>query len=158
MTNERKQQYTLRITQANPTQLVVILYEMCMDYLSEAKESLQAQEIPAFREAARKTRGCLVELMESLDLEYEPAGAMLQLFLFCIRRLAYSEFHKDGKALEDIERVVRPLHDAYAQIQGQNPAGPVMGNAQTVYAGLTYGRNSLTENTGDPGANRGFLA
>ena len=158
MTKEIKKQFTLRITQANPTQLVVILYEMCLEYLGEAKAALRAGDIPAFRESTRKTRGCLTELMQSLDLEYEPAPAMLQLFLFCVRRLAYSEVHKDEKALEELEHVLRPLHDAYAKIQDQNTAGPVMGNAQTVYAGLTYGRNSLTENTGDPGSNRGMFA
>lgn len=158
MTKECKQQFTLRITQANPTQLVVILYEMCLEYLKEAKESLGAGEIPAFREAIRKTRGCLTELMQSLDLEYEPAPAMLQLYLFCIRRLAGSDLRRDAAALDEIERVLRPLCEAYREIQDRNPAGPVMGNSQTVYAGLTYGRNSLTENMGDPGSNRGMFA
>lgn len=158
MTKECKQQFTLRITQANPTQLVVILYEMCLEYLKEAEEMLEKKNIPAFREAVRKTRGCLTELMQSLNLEYEPAPVLLQLYLFCVRRLAYGDFHRDASALGEIERVIRPLRDAYAGIQDQNPAGPVMGNSQTVYAGLTYGRNSLTENTGDPGANRGMLA
>ena len=158
MTKEKKQEYNLRITQANPTQLTVIVYEMCLDYLDETKKALEANDMAAFHEAARKTRGCLTELMESLNLEYEPAGAMLQLFLFCIRRLASSEFHKDTVALEEIERVVRPLCEAYSKIQDQDAKGPVMGNAQTVYAGLTYGRNSLTENTGDPGTNRGMFA
>lgn len=158
MTRECKQQFTLRITQANPTQLVVILYEMCLEYLKEAGEELAKEDIPAFREAVRKTRGCLTELMQSLNLEYEPAPAMMQLYLFCVRRLAQADFHKDTAILEEIEKVVRPLHEAYSRIQDQNPAGPVMKNSQTVYAGLTYGKNSLAENMGDPGANRGMFA
>lgn len=32
----------------------------------------------------------------------------------------------------------------------------VMENVQTVYAGLTYGRNNLNENLADQGINRGF--
>lgn len=158
MTKERKQEFNLRITQANPTQLTVIVYEMCLEYLGETKAALGDNDMPAFHDAARKTRGCLTELLESLNLEYDPAGAMLQLFLYCIRRLAYSEFHKDMVALDEIERVVRPLGEAYAKIQNQDTRGPIMGNAQTVYAGLTYGRNSLTENMGDPGKNRGMFA
>ena len=39
----------------------------------------------------------------------------------------------------------------------QNSSGPVMNNSQTVYAGLTYGRNQLTENMADQGSNRGML-
>ena len=34
MTKERIQQFTLRVTQANSTDLVVILYEMLLDYIN----------------------------------------------------------------------------------------------------------------------------
>ena len=59
---------------------------------------------------------------------------------------------------EGIKRVIAPLSDAYRKISDQNSAGPVMENPQTVYAGLTYGRNTLTENLADQGLNRGILA
>lgn len=157
MTKECKQQFTLRITQANSTELVVILYEMMLCYLEESKEALQAEENGSFRDAIRKTRGCLNELMKSLNLEYEPAQELLQLYMFCLRRLAYAEVRKDVQPLDEIERVIRPLHDAYEEIAVQNEQGPVMNNSQTVYAGLTYGRNTLTENMADQGTKRGML-
>lgn len=53
MTKECKQQFTLRITQANATQLVVILYEMTLQYLADAE---QAAEDAQFLEAVRRTR------------------------------------------------------------------------------------------------------
>lgn len=37
MTREQKQGFTLRITQANPTQMIVILYEMTLCYVRDAK-------------------------------------------------------------------------------------------------------------------------
>lgn len=157
MTKECKQQFTLRITQANPTQLVVILYEMLLCYLEEAKEALCIQDKSAFQEASRKARGCINELMQSLHMEYEPAPSLLQLYLYCIRRLAACELHKQPKAIDEIVNVIKPLHDAYTEIAGLNQAGPVMNNSQSVYAGLTYGRNTLTENMADQGANRGML-
>lgn len=157
MTRECKQQFTLRITQANSTQIVVILYEMLLCYLDEAKDALEIQDKAAFAEAARKSRGCINELMQSLHLEYEPAPALLQLYLYCIRRLAAAELHKQAEAIEEIVRVIEPLHDAYMQIMDLNQAGPVMNNSQSVYAGLTYGKNTLTENMADQGTNRGML-
>lgn len=156
MTREDKQQFTLRISQANSTELVVILYEMLLSYLREAKEELKSGNEQEFHEAVRKSRGCLNELLQSLHLQYEPAPALRQLYLFCIRRLASGEVKKDGDLLEEIEKVIGPLRDAYARIASENPAGPVMGNSQTVYAGLTYGRNTLTENMADQGPNRGM--
>lgn len=157
MTRECKQQFTLRITQANSTQLVVILYEMLLCYLDEAKNALEVQDKAAFTEAARKARGCINELMQSLHLEYEPAPSLLQLYLYCIKRLAAAELHREAGAVEEIERVIMPLHDAYMQIAELNQEGPVMNNSQSVYAGLTYGRNTLTENMTDQGTNRGML-
>ncbi len=156
MTGENKRQFTLRISQANPTELVVILYEMLLVYLDEAREALEAEDGREFHEAVRKARGCFNELLASLHYEYEPAPALSQLYLFCIRRLAIGESKKDKVPLGEIEKVISPLKDAYAQIAGKNNAGPVMGNTQAVYAGLTYGRNTLTENMADQGANRGM--
>ena len=157
MTKECKQQFTLRISQANSTELVVILYEMLLGYLDEGEEAFQAQDRAAFREAIRKARGCLNELMHSLNLEYEPAPNLLQLYLFCIRRLAVCEVRREDKCFAEIRKVIQPLHDAYAEIAKLNDQGPVMNNSQTVYAGLTYGRNTLTENMADQGTNRGML-
>ncbi len=157
MTKECKQQFTLRITQANSTELVVILYEMLLCYLDEGKEGLEKEDAETFKEAVRKARGCLNELMASLHPEYSPAPELLQLYLFCIRRLAKAEVKRDAQLLSEIERVIRPLHDAYQEIAVQNDRGPVMNNSQTVYAGLTYGRHTLTENMADQGTNRGML-
>lgn len=160
MKKEEKQQFTLRITQANPTELVVILYEMLLCYLGDAQEALRLGEEgkEQVREAFRNARGCLNELLNSLNLKYEPAPALHRLYMFCIRRLAKSEQRRDARLLDDVRRVIEPLHGAYREIAGQNSAGPVMNNSQTVYAGLTYGRNSLTENLTDQGLNRGILA
>ena len=158
MKREDKQQFTLRITQANPTELIVILYEMLLCYLEDAENALHEQEIGLFHEAIRKARGCLNELIDSLNVKYEPAPTLQQLYLFCIRRLALGEARKDEALLAEIRRVIEPLHDAYGQIAKQNNAGPVMNNTQAVYAGLTYGRNTLTENMADQSSNRGMLA
>ena len=156
MTREEKQQFTLRISQANSTQLVVILYEMLLSYLKEAEDMLESGKNLEFHEAVRKARGCLNELLQSLNLQYEPAPTLRQLYLFCIRRLAIGEAKEEEAPLGEIKRVINPLWDAYARIAVQNSAGPVMENSQAVYAGLTYGRNTLTENMTDQGANRGM--
>ncbi len=158
MKREDKQQFTLRITRANATELVVILYEMMLCYLEDGKAALAEQNDASYQEALRHAGGCLNELINSLRPEYEPAPALQSLYLFCVKRLALAGWRKDESLIEEIERVIVPLKDAYRQISAQNSAGPVMNNSQTVYAGLTYGRHALTENMTDQGANRGMFA
>ncbi len=158
MTREQKQEFTLKISQANPTELVVILYEMLLSYLQDGREALEKEDETEFWEALRKAKGCLGELINSLNLKYEPAPALLALCGFCVRRVTSAELRKSAEPLEEVQRVVEPLRDAFRQLAGQNSAGAVMNNSQTVYAGLTYGRNTLTENMADQGANRGMYA
>ena len=158
MTKEAKQQFTLRITQANSTELVVILYEMALTFLQEAKEAGEKQDMAEYKDAIRKTRNCINELIQSLHMEYEPAENLYKLYMFCIRRLAYAQVRNKVQVLDEIESVLSKLKDAYAQIAPNNSSAPVMSNAQTVYSGLTYGKSaSLAEDVTGQSANRGML-
>ena len=80
MTREQKQGFTLRITQANPTQMIVILYEMTLCYVRDAKTALECGQRTELHDAVRRARGCIGELMDSLNLKYQPAPALLGLY------------------------------------------------------------------------------
>ena len=71
MDRQLKQQFTLRITQANKTELCVILYEMFMTYCSDAICNQEQGDLKEFRLNIQRARGCLKELMGSLHFEYE---------------------------------------------------------------------------------------
>lgn len=158
MTNEMKQQFTLKITRANKSQLVVILYEMLLTYLDEAQEAHEKGEKEGFRAGIRKARGCLRELMASLHYEYELAFNLLQLYLYADRELTRADIHNRMEELSHVRMVMSKLRDAYGTISSQDASTPIMANTQTVYAGLTYGRGDLTENLADQGSDRGFRA
>ncbi|MDE7017096.1 MAG: flagellar export chaperone FliS [Lachnospiraceae bacterium] len=157
MTKELKQEFTLRITQANKTQLITILYEMVLLYLDEAKEACAAEDKAAYKNAIRKIRDCMNELTLSLHLEYELAQNLLQLYQYINSELVKASIHFDTENLAHVESIIKKLHGAYKQIEAQDTSKPIMGNAQAVYAGLTYGRNTLTENISDSTTNRGFF-
>lgn len=156
MTKELKQEYTLKITQANKTQLITILYEMLMIYMNEAKEAHGKEDRAGFREGIRKSRGCINELLASLNFDYELAVNFLELYLYVNRELARAEVRNITEPLMNAGKVIRRLHEAYEKLQAEDTSAPVMENVQTVYAGLTYGKNNLNENLTDQGADRGF--
>ena len=156
MTTELKQEYTLRISQANKTQLITILYEMVLLYIDEAEGALEAGDRKAVKSAVRKARGCVEELTASLHLEYELAQNLLQLYLYADRELVKASSRYEKEPLAHVRLIMDQLHRAYEQIQDLDTSGPVMGNTQAVYAGLTYGRNTLMENITAPESNRGF--
>ena len=49
MTNEKKQEYTRKITQANGTGLVVILYDMTLTFLEDAEKAGQHKVVDQCR-------------------------------------------------------------------------------------------------------------
>lgn len=156
MTKDLKQEYTLRITQANKTQMITILYEMVLLYIDEAEAALDDDNKVEYKSAIRKIRGCMNELVASLNFDYELAHNLMQLYLYVSKELVKASSHFDRENLEHVRLVIGQLHKAYKELELQDKSAPVMGNTQTVYAGLTYGRNTLTENIADPAANRGF--
>lgn len=158
MKNELKQQFALRITQANKTELVVILYEMFLTYIRDAKNDLKEQDAKTFRLDIQRARGCLKELMGSLNYDYEPAPTLLKLYIYVSKLLVTADLHGEEQALDETEKIMQKLHDAYEAISKEDQSRPVMGNTQTVYAGLTYSKSDLTVNLDEGGGSRGFFA
>lgn len=158
MKDELKQQFALRITQANKSELVVILYEMFLTYIGDAKEDLKGQDFKTFRLNIQRARGCLKELMGSLNYNYEPASSLLSLYVYINKLLVEADIHREEKPLSESEKIMEKLHSAYDTVSKEDHSAPVMGNTQTVYAGLTYSKNDLSVNLDEGSGNRGFFA
>lgn len=156
MTNEVKQEYTLKITQANKTELITILYEMLLIYVDDAKKAYDEADRMEFREAIRKARGCVDELLASLNFDYGLSMNFLQLYLYVNRELIKAEIRNLEEPLQNVKKVIDGLHSAYEKLDKMDDSGAVMENVQTIYAGLTYGKNTLNENLADQGSDRGF--
>ncbi len=158
MDNEKKQLFTRRVTQANSTEMVVILYDMALTFIDDAKTSLSGEnrDVDGFHSAIGSLQGCMNELGNSLHPEYEIAGNLRQLYKYCLREIAVAEARLDADRLSEVEKVLKPLRDAFDQISGENKNGPVMGNSQSIFAGLTYGKEELIESL-STNTNRGYL-
>ena len=106
MTKELKQEYTLRITQANKTQLITILYDMTLLYLAEAKEALEEDRKEDFKMAIRKIQGCIGELVDSLHMEYDLAKQLFQLYRYIYRELVKANVHYSQENLDHVVSVI----------------------------------------------------
>ena len=158
MTLERKQEFTLKISQANKTQMITIIYEMIMDYLDEAIDSIGIGKKEEARRSLLKAQNCIDELIRSLNLDYDIARNLLQIYVFSKKELVVAgatlSIHRIWRVLKNI----RTLHETYEQLEKEDKSQQVMGNTQKVYAGLTYGKYSLNEDVTSLSANRGLMA
>ena len=80
MTDEQKQQFTRRITNANKTELIVILLEMVLTYTEDAKKALDNQDTELLKKEISRAKNCLKELQNSVNFENDLAMNYFQIY------------------------------------------------------------------------------
>lgn len=158
MNTETKQTFTRRITQANRTQLVVIVYEMLLVYLADGMNAYQNNQKEEFKENLRMARECIAQMRTSLNFDYALSRNLFAIYCFADRELAKDIYSYKTENLDVIKTIFTKLHDAYYVVSQKDASAPLMDNIQTVYAGLTYTKSELNEDFLNYDAKRGYLA
>ena len=157
MQKEQIQQFTMRITAGNRTELVAIMYDMIDTYFSDAIRAKEADDHDEFQNQVRYADRVIKELMDILDFKYEIAADLYRLYQFCRKRLAYSLMKYDITGIEQAQRVLTPLGKSFRELAAQDQSEPLMSNTQKVSYGATYGKYDVSEDPSmDP--NRGYFA
>lgn len=159
MKNEDLRAFTTRISQANGSELVVIVYEIILKDIESAKEAFDAQDYTKFTRDVDHAVKFVNEMINTLDFKYAISYDLMQLYLYCNKQLIQATLKKDIKLLESATKVLTSLLKGFIEVAKQDKSEPLMSNTQQVYAGLTYGKGSLNEMYVDPNQmERGFRA
>ncbi len=158
MTQEKKQEYTRRITQANKTQMITILYEIVISYLSDARDDLSLSRIEQAERNLGYAQNCIDELIRSVNRRMELGKMLHQIYIFSKKELIAAGATRSIHRVWKVEQNFKTLHEAYKEIEKEDNSEPTMGNIQVVYTGLTYGKNSLNDSVSCGLPNRGFTA
>ena len=156
MKAEKKREFTLRITNANRTELIVILYEMCFEYLEDAAKACEARDVDGVKDAVRKGQKTIRQLEYDLDFKYELSLHLMSLYAFAEKELVRCIIDLRAEHARDVRKILTPLYEGFLEIAKKDDSAPLMGNTETVYAGMTYGRRTLNEAVGT--SSRGFFA
>lgn len=158
MTNDKIKAYTRRITMANKTQMITIIYEMILDYLEEAEYYYNNDDSSGFSEGLSRAMNCIDELIHSLNIRYELGNNLLGLYLFEKRQLLRAIGKNSDENLDHVKKTFTNLHEAYLQLEQMDDEKAVMTNVPKVYVGLTYGKGKLRETVTEDVYSRGYMA
>lgn len=159
MTQEQIQTYTLRVSQASPCELVVIMYDIILDDVKNAKAAKETGKEKQYQADLTHAVKFVNELMSALDFSEPISLRLMSLYIYVNKMLAKARVSGKPDSLSDVEMVIEKLRAAFDGIKDQDTSGPVMQNVQQVYAGLTYGKGKLNESYLNPqDFNRGFNA
>ena len=156
MVKEKKQEFTLRISKANKTQMIVILYDMVLEYLQNALDNYKNHNKKEYKAEIQNAKNCIDELINSLNYEYEIASVLRSLYYFYKRELSTAAIMEKEEKIVPIMEMIKELKNSFEIIAKQDSSAPIMENAQSVYAGLTYGKDCLNVDLSDQSSNRGF--
>ncbi len=158
MTQEKKQEFTLKISQANKTQLITILYEMVIEYISDAMDDFSVGSRESADKNINLAQSCIDELIMSLKMEYDLAKSLRNIYIFSKKELTAAAGGCNMHRMWRVKQNFKKLWEAYKVLEKEDESQPLMGNIQTVYAGLTYGKYRLNEDVTAVSMNRGYMA
>ncbi len=150
-----KQKYVAKISKASPLNLVIINFEIILDYLEESRKNIDNNKMFEFN--ILKARQFLLELRCSLDMQYEISSQLLTMYIYADKQIANFLFNKDLKYLDDAINVLKNIMSGFEQIDEEDKTS-IMENTESIYTGLTYGKNGKLNEFVDIDHNKGFKA
>jgi len=155
MTKEEINGYSYRVTQASRTELVVIMYDVALNYLSDSMNYYGNENIESFRDEIKKAKRVINELTSVLDMKYNISLELMRLYIYMNNVLVRSSIRKEVDELKVVMSMLEKLRSSFEKVSEHDNSGPMMKNTQQVYAGLTYSNGGLNEYH-DQTAKRGF--
>ena len=152
--------FTRRITSANKSEIIVIIYDIIEENLALAKKALAEGDRETYRNEIKQAISFVKELLVSLDMNYEVSKYLASLYIYVSRCLNFALVSGKKEEIEAARKVLRKLGESFREVAKTDRSEPVMGNTQQIYAGITYGKGlSLDETLVTPNSEgRGFRA
>ncbi len=115
-----------QVDTATPAQLLVMLYDGAIRFLSIAREKMADGEIEARHSNLLKAQGIIAELLSSLDMAKggEVATNLQRVYAYMLQQLVDANLYDKPAPIEEVLAMLRDLRESWATIAQQN-LGPV---------------------------------
>ena len=113
-----KQDY---VTTASPLDLIIMLYDGCIKQLKLSKifeeENLQKD----FLDAVEKAEEIILELIRSLNMNYEISNNLLDLYQFMLKELVETTYSKEMDRIDKVIEFMSSLRESW--VEAKNTVG-----------------------------------
>ena len=103
---------------ASPHRLVAMLFDGAFEAMNQARAAIQNKDVTAKNRALCQAVRILDEgLKSALNLEAGPlANDLNELYAYVCIRLTQAQLHADEKAIEECQRLLTPVREAWQKI------------------------------------------
>lgn len=145
MDKEQIREYTARISQANKSELVNIVYELFIYSMDMAGQAFDSDDKEMAVKYLKKAQECVCELKRNLNFNYEVSYNLASLYRYIHEQIIASITRRAPVNFDEINKIMETLQSAFKEVSKQDTSSAVMQNTQKIYAGLTYGKGKLNE-------------
>lgn len=139
MTESKKQEFINRIGQANKTEMVVVVYDIAIEYMNDIIGQLD------FVKSLDMARKSVQDLINALNFEMPLSYNLLSLYNYVNRLLLGAKLKSDSSLVEEAKGILSELRESFAQIALQDKSQAMTEHTEHIVAGMTYGRGVLNE-------------
>jgi flagellar secretion chaperone FliS len=112
------------VQSSSPLELVVLLYDGLLKHLIATRDAADRRDLIAKRDHLSRTFAILGELQSTLNMAEggEIAASLDALYTYVTGRLSDFNVNGERSALDEVERLITPLRNAWAEIATPRPA------------------------------------
>ena len=113
-----------QVETASPAQLVVMLYDGAIRFLTIAREKMVAGELEPRHAHLIKAQKILAELLSSLNLKEggDVALNLQRVYSFMLQQLVEANLYDKPKPIDDVLAMLRELREGWAEVAVQDLA------------------------------------
>lgn len=142
MTKEEMNVFSLRIANCSKTELIVITYDIVLNYVDSACRSYDEGDLDGVVFNLKKAKQFLNNLSSSLDFKYGISYELMNLYMYVNNCLVKNIAKRNVENADSIKSVITRLRSSFDEISSLDQSGKAMKNSEQVYVGYTYGRTS----------------
>ena len=121
---------------ASPGKLVLMLFDGCLRFTTAAKRAFNEEEFTKRNEDVNnnliRAQNIVTELQSSLDMSVpgELPGTLYRLYDYVMHQLQQANLKKEAEPIDEAEKVITELRDAWSEMLSQNPENEISGDQQ----------------------------
>ena len=108
------------VMMASPMELIVMLYSGCIKQLKLARLSLGSHEYGQANISLQKAQDIVVELMMSLDLQYEISKELMEIYEFLLAHIMRINANKTEEPIGPLIDILENLRSTWIQVHKQS--------------------------------------
>jgi flagellar biosynthetic protein FliS len=111
------------IMTASPVELIIMLYDGCRKAILLGQRAIEKNNPSEAHKQLTKAQDIIGELVSSLDMRYEVAEQLLDLYEFLLIELADANMSKSAAKLPDLLEMIETLRGTWQEVFDQQKKG-----------------------------------